>query len=392
VQNSRAPTILLCDAAFSALPILFALKDNGYRVAVCGARPNDPGHALADVSFVIDYSDEDLLRQTVRRNGIRYIVPGCTDTSYASCSRVAHELGLPGYDSPDVTAIIHRKDAFRNFCADRNFPIPAFVAHTSDVSRLRFPILVKPSDSFSGKGIIKVDRKPDLHAAIEASCAYSATRSIILEEFISGQLYSHSAFIRNGHVWRDFFVNEYCTVHPYQVNSSHVSVEVSVALVDRMRGWLEQFARDLSLADGLVHTQFIATDNAFYLIEVTRRCPGDLYARLIEKSLGVDYAALFASAFCHAEERAGSSKRKPEASRFYSRHTVSVEEDCIFLSSSCSLPSAAFVPLKRTGEILRAAPMDRAGIYFVEHSSAAAMKELTPRLRDFVRVQSKPHV
>jgi hypothetical protein len=187
----------------------------------------------------------------------------------------------------------------------------------------------------------------------------------------------------------DVFVNEYCTVNPYQVNSSHVSVDLAGGMTTAVRKWVQDFATELALADGLVHTQFIATNNAFYLIEVTRRCPGDLYATLVEKSLGIDYAFAYASAFCDKEPAVPT--REARISRHYSRHTVSVDRDCVFLSAQCTLSGCdtSYVPLKKTGESLRAAPMDRAGIYFIRHESAPTMVRLTPLLRDYVTLETR---
>jgi biotin carboxylase len=255
------------------------------------------------------------------------------------------------------------------------------------VSRLKFPILVKPSDSFSGKGIVKVSCLEELSRGIELARSQSGTQSVVFEEFIDGSLYSHSAFLRNGSIAADFFVNEYCTVHPYQVNSSHVCVDLDPEVMAGMRRWLEAFASALHLADGLVHTQFISEGRGFGLVEVMRRCPGDLYAMLIEKSTGVDYAGMYASAFCNS---AIPVERKAPRRRFFSRHTVSVERDCTYFASGIAGLDAevSFVPLKKTGEPLRAAPMDRAGIYFIEHASSREMKAVTPALRNHVTLEA----
>ena len=390
MADGDKPTVLLCDGAFSAVPVLFALRDAGFRVAVCGSRPADPGHGLADLSLVIDYGDRDLLLRTVRSEGIDFLVPGCTDVSYLSCAWVAEQLHFPGYDPLDSTTTINRKDKFRELCRAERFPTPRSVLSPSEVSNLRFPILVKPSDSFSGKGIVKVNSPAELSQGIEAASAQTDTGSLVFEEFVDGKLYSHSAFLREGRIIADFFVREYCTVHPYQVNSSHLCIDLGPDIIEGLRQWLEAFASVLDLADGLVHTQFISERMGFHLIEVTRRCPGDLYALLIEKSTGVDYAGMYAAAFCGLDLQEVRNSREL---RFFSRHTVSVDRDCVFFASHITVPDAkvSFIPLKRTGESLRAAPMDRAGIYFIEHSSVTQMKEITPKLKNYVTVESPGH-
>jgi biotin carboxylase len=335
----------------------------------------------------MDYGDRDALLRTARNERIEFLIPGCTDVSYLSCAWVADQLHLPGYDTLEATHVIHKKDRFREICQHHGFPIPRSVSMRSEVSSLRFPILVKPTDSFSGRGITRVERMDDLSQGIERAVLESGSRTVVFEEFVDGNLYSHSAFLQNGKIVVDFFVNEYCTVYPYQVNSSHVCLDLGADIVQGMRQWLEAFASVLCLADGLVHTQFISDGKGFCLIEVTRRCPGDLYALLIEKSMGADYAGLYATGFCGKDL---SSRQGAQERRFFSRHTVSVDRDCVFLSSSISMPQgrASFIPLKKAWEPLRAAPMDRAGIYFIEHSLSADMKASTPHLRNHVTVET----
>ena len=378
--------MLLCDAAFSAVPILIELRRRGYLVAVCGSRPTDPGHGLADVSIVIDYGDCEELLRVVRNHGVQFLVPGCTDVSYLSCSWVASQLGLPGYDGLEATLSLHKKDRFRALCQRYGFATPRSVDTPSAASKLRFPILVKPSDAFSGRGIIRVDHPTDLPNAIERSKGATGSEQLVFEEYVHGNLHSHSAFLRAGRIAIDFFVDEYCTVHPYQVNSSHVSVHLDNSVVNGIRRWLEAMAEALNLADGLVHTQFISNGSEFFLIETMRRCPGDLYALLVAKSTGAPYPWLYASSFCGVS----SVESNVSAPRFFSRHTVSVTESCTFFATRLDLPevNAAFVPLKKPGETLGAVPMDRAGIYFIEHVAARSMTEITPHLRQHVVVET----
>lgn len=378
-------TVLLCDAAFSALPILLALQRRGFRVAVCGARAMDPGHALADRSFLVDYSDPENVIRIAREAEISHLVPGCTDVSYVACARAAATLGLPGFDTPETTAIIHGKREFRELCAERGFNAPKWVASLAQLHQLAFPILLKPSRSYSGRGIFRAEALEDVNAVLQ-QFGQDQRRDVIFEEFVSGDLYSHSALLRSRRVVWDVFVREYCTVYPYQVNSSCVPTHPDEVAVAGMRNWAEECAATLGLADGLLHTQFIWDGAKFWLIEVTRRCPGDLYASLIERSRGTQYADAFASTFI--EEHALPTSVL-EADRYISRHTLSTAKGGTFLAARFDLraTSVSFVPLKRPGDYLGEAPGDRAGIYFIEHDSAQAMESITPRLKEYASVE-----
>ncbi len=377
--------VLLCDAAFSAMPLLAALKAAGLFVAVTGARREDPCHALADQSFPIDYSDRQALLELTRENGFDYIVPGCTDVSYLSASWVARILGLPGFDREEVVGLIHDKGLFRQYSQKRRYPIPRATGAIAEACELVFPILIKPVDSFSGKGIEKVAGAHGLEEGYRKAVLQSPSGQVLFEEFVEGRLYSHSAFIRQGAIACDFFVSEYSTVHPYQVNSSCLATHLAPGAQLKMRTWLSAFAQDAGLCDGLVHTQFISANGEIWLIESTRRCPGDLYSRLIAGSTGIDYPALYVGGFCGIAGVAGVPLPQP---RPISRHTVSLSEDCHFVDATLSMPNVAlsYVPIKKTGEFMRAAPFDRAGIYFIEHASLEVMEEATEQIVRHVTV------
>jgi len=379
--------ILLCDANFCVLPIVETLKNKNYNLSVVGSLLSDPAHTIADNSIPINYADVDTLYKHILKSSYDGIVPGCNDRSYLSLAKIAEKLGYKGFDSYETVLTIHHKDKFRAFAEAHNYPVSKAINDKSKIDTLKFPIIIKPIDSFSGKGINKVETINDVEKFWEEAINYSVSGAVVAEEFVEGNLYSHSAFIKNKKIVVDFFVNEYCTVYPYQVNSSNVSTLLNDKIQEGLRRWTEQFAQDLDLCDGLVHTQFISDNENFYLIEIARRCPGDLYSQLIQKSTGVNYAELYSMPFCGLDLPDSIEKKE---SKFISRHTVSVDEECIFISSSITIDSKNIqnVQLKYSGEQMKAAPFDKSGIYFIEHENADDMELFTGKLKDFVVLET----
>jgi biotin carboxylase len=385
-KNIYKKSVLLCDASFSAIPLLETLQAKGFYVAVCGSRPEDPCHALADKSYTFDYANIKKLLKIVKDNNFDYLVPGCTDISYTSCAWVAMKLGLPGYDNEHAVRVINHKDEYRKLGKDQSYPIPAYETQSNNFKDLNFPTLLKPVSSYSGRGILRFEKYSQLRKFLDSGTSLLPQDQFLLEEFVSGQLYSHSAFLEAGKIKIDFFVNEYCTVYPFQVNSSHLSTKLTLQVRNKMRSWLKRFAKHLNLVDGLLHTQFISDGVGVYLIESCRRCPGDLYSLLIQKSTGINYAALYVSPFINSPY--GDIIRS--AQKYYSRHTLSINRDAIFLSAAMKIPNLniSYVPLKKTGELLRAAPLDRAGIFFIEHADALMMQDLTRNLYKFAKLET----
>jgi len=379
--------ILLCDANFCILPIVQYIMQNNHHLSVVGSLLSDPAHHIAHKSIPINYSDVDALEKHIRENKYDYIVPGCNDRSYLSLSTIAENLNYPGFDKHETVLAIHHKDKFRVVAEQYNYPVPKAVSQYENIASLKFPIIIKPVDSFSGKGTNKVESIDDVKRYWDEAKEYSTTGDIVAEEFVEGNLYSHSAFIKDKKIIVDFFVNEYCTIYPYQVNSSNIATQLSTKVKNSLREWAEKFSQDLDLVDGLIHTQFIADKDMFSIIEVARRCPGDLYSELIQKSTGVNYAELYAKPFI-GEKLPDYLIRQDE--RYFSRHTVSVDEECVFISSSVNLESKNIqnIQLKLSGERMKAAPFDKSGIYFIEHNSSQEMENITKKLKEFITIEA----
>lgn len=378
--------ILLCDANFCVLPILQILKKKNYNTSVVGALLSDPGHKIANNSIPINYANKEQLLDHISNNNYDFIVPGCNDQSYLSLSYIAEKLSYPGFDKYETTLLIHHKNKFKEYAIKKDYPIPKEIENIKKTNEIKFPVIIKPIDSFSGKGIKKAFNREELNTLWKELEKDNKTQEFIIEEFIEGELYSHSAFIKNKKIVLDFFVNEYCTVYPYQVNSSNLSTLLNKKIKEGMKNWTEKFAQDLELCDGLIHTQFISDNEDFYILEVARRCPGDLYSQLIKESTGIDYNNLYTLPFIGIELPEDIRILK---TKFISRHTVSVDKPCIFLSSEVTLENkkTKYIPLKYSGTKMDVAPFDKSGIYFIEHDKKSQMEKLTKKLKEYIIIE-----
>ncbi len=377
-------TALILDAGFASLPLQQAVKTAGFRTLVCSGKAHDAGMLTADITCEQNYADSEAVLKIAQQHKVAALLPGVTDVSYLSGCRVAHSLGLPGFDAPDVSDTIFLKDKFRAWALNKGLPVPQAAWTDEQARQLSLPLLVKPVDAYSGNGITKVTDWAMLDAAIETARNASPGKQYVVENFCEGALYSHSAFIRNGEIVCEFFVDEYCTVYPWQVNSSSLSQNLSPDMRDSVSECMQSIVSDLRLVDGLLHTQFIASEDQFWLIELTRRCPGDLYSRLIELSTGVNYAGWFVAPFLGKSSPA--VPRRPVQTRNIARHTVSVNRAMRFTRFAFkSLPADLIevIPLTRPGTLVQPAPGDRAGLIFAEFRDDAALRQMTPHLKDY---------
>ncbi len=381
---------LLVGSSFSAMPLLKELKNRSLNVSVCGSYRDDPCHKYSNNSYYIDYSIKGDLLDLVKEENFDYLIPSCNDTAYNSCSWVQSKLKrFFGFDDDKITQKLHNKSKFRDYLRNKDLPSPAYTKSAEEYIEKKhpFPCIAKPVDSFSGKGIEFVKHSNQLNKAMKKAISFSAKKDCVIEEFLEGSLHSHSAFIKNNEICFDYFVDEFCTVYPYQVDcSNHPSILLE-NIKNKIRKSITFIIKDLNLEDGLLHTQIIVNNNNFWIIETMRRAPGDLYGSLILSSSSDNYWDNYIKAFLNEKVCSNnlSNLYKPIA-----RHTISTKEELSTLSFSLKLDmeSLNVVQLKNSGNILKKAPIDKMSILFIEFKDIKTLKEKTSMLSDLITINS----
>ncbi len=378
LESESLKRVLLLDTSFAARPIHDWLLDEGYETWVIGNRPSDP-LAVRDPSHYLQesYSDVVATQAHIDRLGITHVVPGCTDVSIETALRL-HVSGTK-LDTPDAYAQLGDKARFRDLCARLELPAPRVVDPDALPPR---KLIAKPVDAFSGRGITVFDGANKKQAAEALALAQSESRTgkAIIETFAEGELHSYSVFIEQGKVVDTGFVHEFGSVTPYAVDTSYACADFSAEGEAKVRRAVEVIAEDLRLVDGLVHTQFIWDGAEPSIVEIARRCPGDLYPMLVELSTGRRHAARYASYFVDHVETIPQTLRQ----RHILRHTVTAGHapyEGLWFDPPTKV--VEWYPLAAVGrETPPANRIDRVGLVFLEYGSR---EDLTAAYERFAR-------
>jgi hypothetical protein len=355
--------VLLLDTAFAAAPIYNDLVASGHEVWVMGNRATDLLAVKAGRNWIDqDYSRIDDVSRHIERLRIERVVPGCTDVSIDVCARLSLNDSL--IDRADVNAVLANKQFFRRLCSDLGLPAPRVTALD------KFPVpgrfLCKPIDAFSGRGITLFDGTDmaALNVALDAARSASPSGEALIETHVVGQLYSCSAFLVGQKIAHRFYVREGGSVNPYAVDTSYLVRNLSTDNTAVLERALEKLAGELCLADGLLHAQFILSERGPVIIEVMRRCPGDLYSLLIQYSTGFPYAKAYAATFlgeCLPDSR-------DEECRYVLRHSVASSGESLFegLAFDRSVMVRDIFPILPMGQMLQPLQRNRAAVLFLE--------------------------
>ena len=370
--------ILLLDTNFSSEPIYNYLTQSGHEVFVVGGNPGDFLARTATNYINLDYSKTDQIRELIKELQIEQIMPGCNDMSYQVCAEINDDGKYKGIDNQLVTETILHKEKFRIFAETVGLPIPRLLDQNSVPEN--WPVIVKPVDAYSGRGmtVLREQDQGFWPEAIRKAREFSHSGTCIVEQYIEGQLYSHSAFIRKQEIFLDFVVEEHSTANPFTVDTSRIIFDFPEELLSKIRNSINLMARELKLVDGLIHTQFIRKNEDFWLIEITRRCPGDLYSMLIELSTGIPYAEIYSKQFL-GEQQIQTLQQINKS--YLVRHTVSLQEERVFRSLEFNLPVMIekLVPLSISGDKVKSSPFGRIALIFIRSKSKSELMEIYQR-------------
>ena len=276
--------VLLLDSSFAVAPMFNKLSEQFETYSI------GSGHIIDDPvggSNHIDanYADAEVVNEIIGRFKIDSVLPGCTDASLTTLGRVSvtHSENIQKTND---------KLEFSDFCLTHGLPYPKMLR---EVSNLDYPVIVKPSDCFSGVGVSVADGPKDLSPALALAKSCSPTKRTIVQQFISGQLYSASVFLNFSEV-RFCVVKENSHTDPFSVDESYV-VQLPKATEQKLQNLFAKIFRILGKHQRFFHIQFILKGSKIFLIELMLRCPGDLYGRLVELSTNFDYFGNYVKAY-----------------------------------------------------------------------------------------------
>ena len=304
LRNSK---VIVLGCSHSELAIIHALKNCGVSLIGVGNLKTALGRDICDEFHEFDYTDHLQLGTLARKVDASFIVSASNDYGFFAALKVSAELGLCGYDSNEAAEAIHYKDKFKVLLERLKIPTPKriFSGSISELAGawpdLRATLspqkkyLFKPVDQGSGKGIVEIKGSSDVTEFSKSLGSISRSDACIVEEYVTGTLHGYSAFIKEGQIIEDFMADEWLRDNELLVDCSCYPS----GLEDRVGKGLAEATRkmvlELGLVDGLIHHQFIFDGKNYFLLETTRRNPGDLFGEQITLCDGKDYAKLLIS-------------------------------------------------------------------------------------------------
>ena len=314
---------LILGGSHRDIPLIMAAKKLGFFVITLGDRDYYIGHRFSDKNYKIDFTDLEKVSKVIEAEKIDVLIPGCGEKALLNTVILGKKYKIGNFDSLEAVNIIHDKWKFKEFCQKRGINVPKGVKITSCentvLENISLPCIVKPLNLSGGRGVCVVKSKDELKSAVKHALEVSENNEVLIEEFIDGELLACSVFVRNGRIGYSFVGKDDVYLNKYLVSSAYL-IEIKDEVLGKLKQNVEKIIADLSLKDGPFHLQFILKDDIPYIIDVTRRIPGDLYPYLIEFSTGIRYSEAVVKAYIG--DNIDPTLLKEKEKKFIIRHCI----------------------------------------------------------------------
>lgn len=320
--------VMILGAGRGQMPLYEICKSLDCEVVFVTPEGDYPGIGKAKVRYanVMDY---ETVYQIAKEEKADAIISDQLDAGIYSCAYASEKLGLKGIGS-EVAKRFTDKYTMRKFAQKAGVAVPEYFAVHSveDVIKnkknIKFPIVMKPSDNASSRGIYLVESLEELLSHFEETKEYSSEGLVLLEQYIIGTEYVVETYTKDynttslivGH--RDYFdipkkfIPKATVFRDAELADTHIEQKVLEAS--------RKLVKTYELPFGITHGEFIYNheEDEVYLVEIAARGGGEfISADLIPLACGVHANELLVKHVLGIPYEV-PSKRTHKASAYYS--------------------------------------------------------------------------
>ena len=289
--------ILVLAGGFDQIALIKILQSQGHEVILADYYDNPPAKKYVDKHFQISTLDETKIYNLAIVEKVDLITTACTDQALLTVAKVSEKMGLPCYIGTETAQKVTNKAYMKKNLFELGIPTAQFIVLDEldnigvILENMEFPLVVKPCDCNSSKGVVKVTNQLDLKKAIKNAFFYSRTKKAIVETFIKGEEISIDA-------WKDkegvkiLSISKTekikTTMGNFTIYRSVYPVDISDPMKIKIQTIAEKICGGFLIENSPVLIQAIIDDADINVIEFSIRMGGGSKYKLTEYISGVD--------------------------------------------------------------------------------------------------------
>jgi biotin carboxylase len=287
-ENFSGKRLLIAGAGIFQIPAIQKARDMGIKVITVDKNPKSPGYE------VVSTGDTPGLLKVARKYKIDGIMTLSTEVAVVPVAYVAEKLGLPGL-TVETARKATNKYLMRTTLKKHNVPCPDFYPADSlkDLKKaenlLQYPLMVKPSEGYASKGIVKVKNSKELKNAFYKARDISSGKPVIVEEFIRGPEVGGESFTVDSLTKMIYITNKKVTRGSLYIPLGHSLPSIlQLKVQNKIKNVIKKGILALGVNNGPVNFDVIVSEKGPLLIEMGARLGGNCLPVIVTLHSGID--------------------------------------------------------------------------------------------------------
>ena len=270
------------------------LKNRGIVTVLVDGSPDAVARPYADVFYKENIFDVSAVKELAEKEKVDFLLTVCADQVLLVVAQVSEMLGLPCYidykTAQDVSDKIRMKRIFKEIGVPTTDYVETDHLDLDAISHLHFPLVVKPVDAYSSKGVRKVESLDDLNRFYTEAKKISRSGGVIIEEYFQGNEISVDAFVVNGKA-KILTVSNSEKVKDkdrFVIFRGRYPVVASEVVLKEIEDIAQRIADGFGLVNAPLLIQLLNNRDDVSVLEFCARTGGNMKWLLIKYSCGVD--------------------------------------------------------------------------------------------------------
>ena len=276
------------------IELLKQLKERGIETVLADGNANAIARPYADVFYRIPIFDIEAVKEVALKEKVDFIITVCADQVLLVCAQVSEMLGLPCYIDYQTAQNVSDKKYMKRIFWENNIPTSRYVQLTeldwNAIEKLKYPLVVKPVDAYSSRGVRKVWNKEELEVCFNEALQISRAGGVIVEEFCAGEEISVDVYVENGEAKLLCVSNseKIADADRFIIFRGRYPVAASEEVIAKIQTVAQQIADAFGLVDSPMLIQMICDGKNVSVLEFCARTGGNMKYLLIKHSCGFD--------------------------------------------------------------------------------------------------------
>ncbi len=270
------------------------LKNRG--VVTLLADQNEKASAVksADKFFLISALDVDRVKDVARRERVDFVISVCADQMLLVAAQVCEELGLPCYIDYETAKNVSNKKYMKQIFVENDISTTKHIVlaefNDDDIEGMHYPLVVKPVDAYSSRGVRKVQNIDDLKKAFNNAISISRAGMAVIEEFADGEELSVDIYVDNGivHILCIRVIEKIPDLDDFIICRGIYPAQLSEEMLHSIQNVAQQIADSFGLVNTPMLIQMKIDNDKINIIEFCARTGGGIKYHLIPEVSGFD--------------------------------------------------------------------------------------------------------